>query len=195
MSRICGATTLLDFYIKGMRISHRKRLQPIGPTFHYNAGIRAAEVRVIDENDVHIGVLPIAQALSMAQEKGLDLVEINPATSPPVTKITNFGQFKYQKEKEARKQKAHQKKIELKGIRLSLRIGEGDLQVRKEQAERFLEEGNKVRVEIILKGRERQHADLAGKIISDFCASLEETRVEQQLQRQAGVLSMIVARK
>jgi translation initiation factor IF-3 len=178
-----------------MRISHRKRLQPIGPTFHYNAGIRAPEVRVIDENETHLGVFPIQEALAIAQEKGLDLVEINPATSPPVTKITNFGQFKYQKEKEARKQKAHQKRIELKGIRLSLRIGEGDLGVRRAQAEKFLGEGDKVRVEIILKGRERQHADLAGKIISDFCASLVETRVEQQLQRQAGVLSMIVAKK
>lgn len=178
-----------------MRISHKKRPQPIGPIIKYNLGIKAPELRVIDENDIHLDVMPTAQALALAREKGLDLVEINPAANPPVAKIVNFGQFKYQKEKEARKQKAHQKVIEVKGVRLSLRIGEHDLEMRRDQAKRFLDAGDKARVEIILKGREKAHLDIAKKIVEDFVASLPDVRVEQPLQRQAGVISMVIAKK
>lgn len=178
-----------------MRISHRKRPQPVGPIVKYNQGIKAPEVRVIDENDQHLDIMPTAQALALARERGLDLVEINPAANPPVVKIVNFGQFKYQKEKEARKQKAHQKVIEVKGVRLSLRIGEHDLEMRRGQAKRFLDAGDKARIEIILKGREKAHLDIAKKIVEDFVASLPDVRVEQPLQRQAGVISMVVAKK
>jgi len=178
-----------------MRISHKKRPQPIGLIVKYNQGIKALEVRVIDENDQHLDVMPIAQALALAKEKGLDLVEMNPAAHPPVVKIVNFGQFKYQKEKEARKQKAHQKVIEVKGVRLSLRIGEHDKEMRRDQAKRFLDAGDKARVEIILKGREKAHLDIAKKIVEDFVASLPDVRIEQPLQRQAGVISMVVAKK
>lgn len=178
-----------------MRISRRKRLKPSGPFFRINERIRAEEVRVIDENEEHLGVLSTADALRMARERGLDLIEINPAAAPPIAKFLNYGQFKYQKEKESRLMRAHQKKIEIKGIRLSLRIGKHDLEMRQEQAKRFLEEGDKARIEIILRGRERQHADLARKIIQDFAAGLGDVRIEQPISQQAGVLSMIVAKK
>lgn len=161
----------------------------------YNEWIRTPQVRVIDENGQHMDVMDTAKALALAREKGMDLVEINPGANPPVAKIIGYGQFKYQKEKEMRKAKAHAKQVEVKGIRLSLRIGEHDLQVRRDQSKRFMEEGNRVRVEIILKGRERQHTDLARKILEEFVVSLQDVRVDQPFQKQGGVLSMVVAKK
>lgn len=178
-----------------MRIS-RYRPKPIrGPIVRYNEWIRCPQVRVIDENEKHLDVMDTSVALAMARERGMDLVEINPGALPPVVKIIGYGQFKYQKEKEARKAKAHAKQVEVKGVRLSLRIGEGDIGVRRAQSVRFMEEGNRVRIEIILKGRERQHMDLGKKILEDFVASLPNVRIDQPFQRQAGVLSMVVAKK
>ena len=178
-----------------MRIS-RHRPKPVQATLvRYNEWIRVPQVRVIDENGEHMDVMDTAKALAMARERGMDLVEINPGANPPVVKIIGYGQFKYQKEKEARKAKAHAKSVEVKGIRLSLRIGEHDLQVRRDQSKRFMDEGNRVRIEIILKGRERQHADLAQKIIQEFVASLMDVRIDQPFARQGGILSMVVAKK
>ena len=135
------------------------------------------------------------QALALARERGLDLVEINPGANPPVVKIIGYGQFRYHKEKELRQQKAHAKNVEVKGVRLSLRIGEHDLEVRRQQSLRFMAEGNRVRVEIILRGREREHLDLARKILQNFAATLPETRIDQPFQKQGGVLSMVVAKR
>lgn len=178
-----------------MRIS-RYRPKPVrGPIVRYNEWIKVPQVRVIDENEVHLDVMDTPRALALARERGLDLVEINPAANPPVAKIIGYGQFKYQKEKELRKAKVHAKQVEVKGVRLSLRIGEGDIEVRRQQSIRFMEEGNRVRVEIILKGREKQHADLGRKILEDFVISLPNVRTDQPFQRQAGVLSMVVAKK
>lgn len=161
----------------------------------YNEGIRSPKVRVIDEKGEHLEVMDTARALALARERGLDLVEINPGTEPPVAKFTAFGQFKYQKDKEMRKQKAHAKTVEVKGVRLSLRIGKGDLEVRHNMAQRFLDEGNRVRVEMILRGRERAHVGLGRKIVEDFVATFPQTRVDQPFARQGGVLSMVIAKK
>lgn len=178
-----------------MRISRKKRPEPQGQVFRFNVGIKAPEIRVIGSEGEHIGVFSLAEALNMAREAGLDLVEINPTAVPPIAKIVDFGQFKYQQEKEMRKQKAHQKTIDVKGIRLSLRIGDHDIEIRREQAKKFLDGGDKVRVEIILRGREKGHGDLARQIVQDFVKSLEDVRVEQPFQRQGGVVSMMVAKK
>lgn len=178
-----------------MRIA-RHRPKPVqGPIVRYNEWIRYPQVRVIDEDGQHLDVMETTKALTLARERGLDLVEINPGANPPVVKIIAYGHFKYQKEKEMRKAKAHAKQVEVKGIRLSLRIGEHDLQVRRDQSQRFMDEGNRVRVEIILRGRERQHVELARKILEAFVASLPEVRIDQPFAKQGGVLSMVVAKK
>jgi len=178
-----------------MRISRYRPKKPVGPIIRYNEFIRVPQVRVIDEKGEHLDVMETGKALALARERGFDLVELNPNANPPIVKITSFGQFKYQKDKKLRRQKAHAKTVEVKGVRLSLRIGEHDLEVRRQQALRFMEEGDRVRVEIILRGRERQHADLARKILEDFTVSLPDIRVDQPFQRQGGVLSMVVAKK
>ena len=135
--------------------------------------------------------------MRLAAERELDLVVIQPKAEPPVAKIIDFGKYKYEQEKEARKQKAKQKTVEVKGIRLSARIGPHDIDVRKEQAKKFLDDGDKVKVEIILRGRERRHADLARQIIQDFITNLNKempVRIDQPVQNQGGQLTSIVAK-
>ncbi len=134
----------------------------------------------------------------MALEKGLDLVEVSPLAQPPVAKIINYSKLRYREEKERRKEKAKQKKIEVKGIRLSLRISEHDKEVRMNQAKKFLNQEDKVKVEMILKGRELQHLDLGREIIDKFVDSLNQIipiTIEQPLTRQGGRFSVLVAKK
>jgi len=152
---------------------------------------------VITEDGEHLGILKTADALAKAREREQDLVIIQPKAEPPVAKIVDFGKFKYEKEKESRKQKAKLKTVEVKGIRLSVRIGAHDLDVRREQAKKFLENGDKVKIEIILRGRERRHGDLAQQIIHQFTESLNKLmpiKVEQPVARQGGQLTSIIGK-
>jgi translation initiation factor IF-3 len=142
--------------------------------FPSNKQIRAEKVFLIDENDEKIGELPTAEALSRAEDVGLDLVEVNPKTDPPVAKILDMGRWKYEMEKKAHKQKLQQKKVETKGIRLSVRISRHDFDVRVNQAIKFLNQGHKLKAELTLKGREKQHPEKAREVINDFVASIQE---------------------
>lgn len=182
-----------------MRISrYRKFQKPVEPQYRANEHIRALEVRVIDENGKNVGVISTAEALSLARERGFDLVEVMPNAEPPIAKLLDWGQFKYEKEKEARKQKAHAHKVEVKGIRLSLRIGTHDRDVRLEKAKDFLEEGDRVQVEVILRGRERQFTDLAKQVMDGFVKGLDEqvgVKIDQPFSRQGGRLTIVVAKK
>ncbi len=182
----------------------RKNYRKAKPTeqkkqYRTNGAITAPEVRLIDETEGHIGVVPLEEALARAQELECDLIEIEPTAQPPVCKIMDYGRLKYNLEKELRKQKARQKKTEVKGIRLSLRIGQHDLEVRLKQAQRFLEEDDKVKLEMILRGRERQHTELAKEIIGNFVATLAERNVpaamEGPISVQGGRLSTIIGTK
>jgi len=177
----------------------KPKLKSLTPRYRINEWIRVPEVKLIDENGEFVGTVPIEQALNRAKEVGLDLVEIAPKETPPVCGIIEYGKFQYQLEKKIKEQKKKQKSVEVKGIRLSLRIGEHDLEVRREQAKNFLDKGDKVKVELILKGREHQHTDLAKKIINDFIASLgqigEDLYLEMPPLKQGGKLMAIVGRK
>lgn len=181
-----------------MRIS-RRRFKPKPQKILYlvNDLIRFATVRVIDENNVHLGVLPVPEAIAKAKERELDLVVIQPKAEPPVAKIIDFGKFKYEQDKEARKQKAKQKTVEVKGVRLSVRIAQHDLDVRKELAKKFLDQGDKVKVEIILRGREKRFGELARKVIEQFIVALNKdmpVKMEQTITRQGGQLTAIVGK-
>lgn len=155
-------------------------------------------MRVIDEEGNNAGVMDSADAVRLAREKELDLVEVFPKADPPIAKILDYGRFLYQKDKEARKQKAKQKKIDIKGIRLSLRISTHDRDFRLSQAKEFLESGDKVKVEIILKGREKQYVGAARENINQFIGALSqmmEVKVEQPLSFQGGRVSITVGKK
>lgn len=182
-----------------MRISRRKKhnVKPSKTIYRYNDRIRVPEVRVIDENGEHFDVMSIEKARAMATERGLDLVEINPAANPPITKIMEYGQFKYQQEKLEKTRKSKQKEIGTKGIRLSGRIGQHDLDVRKKQAIKFLNSGNSVRLEIILRGREKGHQDISFKVITDFIAAIKQEmdiRVEQPPKRQGSKIAGLIVK-
>ncbi len=183
-----------------MRIHPRRNRRPVetGPQYRSNSQILAPEVRVIDETNTNLGVMPTASAIATAAERGYDLVEVDPRPVPPICRILNLGQFKYEKEREARKQKSKAKQVEVKGIRLSPRIGAHDLETRMRTAETFIEEGNKVRIEIILRGREKAHAGLARGVIENFVVQLGKKFplvVEQPVQAQGGQLTSIVGKK
>lgn len=181
-----------------MRIHRHRQRKPKFqiPQYRRNERITAPEVRVVSA-DGETEVMPIEKALKAAQEQGLDLIEVSPKAQPPVCKIMDFSTFKYQKEKEAKKQRAQSKEVEVKGIRLSLRIGKNDLEVRKRQTKKFLEKGHKIRIEMILRGREKAHADRAREIINQFIESLKDDydiRVETPVKKMHGKLHTIIAR-
>ena len=144
-----------------------------------------------------MGTMETDKALSLAQERGLDLVEISPNENPPVAKILDFGQFKYDLKKKEKKQKTKQKGGETKGIRLSFRVGKHDLELKKKRAGKFLEEGYKVKIEMKLRGREKAHKDMAEDIIKRFIQSLQEetaVKIDQPVNRQGSRLTAVISK-
>jgi translation initiation factor IF-3 len=133
-----------------------------------NNQIRAPEVRVIDDEGKMVGIMKIEEALNLAREKEVDLVEISPQAKPPVVKLLNFDKYRYQQEKQAQEAKKKVKKVTIKGIRLSVRIGEHDLNFKVKQASEFVSEGNKVKVDVFMKGREQAHPELAFELMKKF---------------------------
>lgn len=182
-----------------MRISRKKRPdKPLIPRFDTNNRIKAEEVRVLDANEEHVGVMSTEAALQMAVDQELDLILINPKGQPPVARIADFGQFKYQQEKDARKQKANSHESEIKGIRLSVRISDHDMEFRRKQAEKFLNRGDKARIELRLRGREKAHYDIAIAVVKKFIAQIEETmpiKYEQQIETQGGKITATIVKK
>ncbi|MDP3900488.1 MAG: translation initiation factor IF-3 [bacterium] len=184
-----------------MRRTYRRPKPKIDKNiFRINGQITAPQLRIIDADDNNIGVLSTQEALRMAQEQELDLVEVFPKAQPPVAKITDYGRMKYQKEKQMQKQQAKQKKVETKSIRMSLRISEHDRQLRYKQALKFLENGNKLKVDVLLKGREKQLQNKAREIITNFINQLKAEESlniaeEQALTKQLSGFNIIVINK
>ena len=139
-----------------------------------NEEIRDAEVRVIDETGTMLGVLPIEEALSIAEEKNLDLVNVSPNANPPVCKILDYGKYRYEIQKREKDAKKRQKVTEVKEVRLSTFIEEHDIQVKAKNASKFLQEGNRVKVSLRLRGRERDYANHAIEVMNDFAESLSD---------------------
>jgi len=166
--------------------------------YRVNHQIKAKECRLIDENGNQIGIVPLKEALRIAEEKGLDLVEIAPNANPPVCKIMDYGKFKYEmqkKEKEARKkQREHQ--IEVKDIRMNVRIDEHDLQVKLKHIREFLEEGDKVKVWIKFRGRENMHPELGDKLANRIIEELKDVaQVEVEPKKEGGFMLFVLAPK
>jgi translation initiation factor IF-3 len=138
--------------------------------------------------------MPPGEALKIAQEKMLDLVEISATATPPVCKIMDFGKYQYQKSREERMQKSRQKKVDIKGIRLGVRTDEHDLEFKKDQAEKFLKKGDKVKIEIVMRGREKAHQDLARTGLIEFIKAIAVPhKIEQEIKRFPGGFNVIIA--
>ncbi len=182
-----------------MRISRKKRPQKLLiPHYRRNQFIDVPEVRLLAADNSNLGLMPTEKARELAAEAELDLVEINPKAEPPVCKLIDFANFKYQKEKEARKQKASTHEIEIKGIRLSIRISDHDMGVRLKKSIDFLDRGDKVKVEVILRGRENAKPQMAFDVINRFADLLNEQvpiRTEQETTKQGNKVTAILAKK
>ncbi|HOP86578.1 MAG TPA: translation initiation factor IF-3 [Syntrophorhabdaceae bacterium] len=139
-----------------------------------NEKIRAKEVRLIDENGKQLGIFSTSEAVRLARERDLDLVEISPKAEPPVCKIMDFGKYKYQLAKKAQEAKKKQTVIQVKEIKLGLKIEQHDLAFKINHIRDFLSEGNKVKVVIMFKGREIFHVDMGEKLAQKIIDSIKD---------------------
>ncbi|MDO8558045.1 MAG: translation initiation factor IF-3 [bacterium] len=160
-----------------------------------NENIRAPEVRVISSDGKQIGVMPTAEGIRLAKEKGLDLIEIVPNAQPPVCKIMDFGKYLYQTAKEEHKRKAHAHEVEVRGMRIGVHISRHDLEVKAGKAKQFLEKGDKVKVDFMLRGREKAHPELAKAKLKEFLDILPiSIKIEQEPKRQPWGFTMIIGK-
>ena len=159
-----------------------------------NHQIKAPQLRVINEEGEQIGIMSTSQALTLAMENGLDLVEVSPVANPPVAKLIDFAKYKYQQKKLEQQQKKKAKKTEVKTIWLSMRISEHDMQIKAKKIMEFLAEGDLVRIELRMKGREQAYGDLGRKQLQEFLTHLTTPhRVEVPMKRMGGTWSLTVA--
>ena len=136
--------------------------------------IRIPQVRVIDDEGNQLGVMPTPRALEMAQEKGLDLVEVAPMAAPPVARFLDFGQYKYELTKREKENKRRQRSVTFKEVRLSPKIGSGDFQTKLHRAVEFLEDGDRIKVTVRFRGRELSHPELGRVLLERFSKQVEE---------------------
>ena len=145
-----------------------------------NERIRAREIRVIGDDGEQFGILTVNEALALAAEKSLDLVEISPNATPPVCKIMDYGKFKYEKTKKEKENKKKQKNVVIKEIRIKPHIDEHDKETKISQIKKFIEKEYKVKISLRLSGREKLHAESAVKILDEFADSFEETAIVEK---------------
>ena len=161
-----------------------------------NGQIRDKEVRVIGEDGEQKGVMPIKEAMRLAQEAELDLVKIAPKAQPPVCKIIDYGKYRYElarKEKEAKKK---QKTVEVKEVRLSPNIDTNDLNTKVNNAKKFISKGNKVKITLRFRGREMAHVQQSKHILDDFAELLKDIAVvEKQPKLEGRSMSMVLTEK
>src|SRR4051794_11865804 len=142
--------------------------------------IRIPQVRVVDEEGAQLGVMPTPQALAMAQERGLDLVEVAPMAAPPVVKFLDFGQYKYELTKKEKENKRRQRSVTFKEVRLSPKIGTGDFDTKVHRAIEFLEDGDRIKVTVRFRGRELTHPELGRNMLAKFTDRIKEHGVAER---------------
>lgn len=179
-----------------LKNSNSKGRKIISSKNRINEEIRAREVRVIGQSGEQLGIMSLKDAFSLAQEARLDLVEISPNAEPPVVKIIDWSKFQYQKMKEQQKNKRKAKQVELKQMRFGLKISSGDLEIKLRKVKKFLEAGNKVKLQIVFKGREMAHKEIGFEMANRIISLLEDYAiVEQQPQMAGRNLSLVVRSK
>ena len=159
--------------------------------------IRAREVRLVNETGEQLGLIPLADALERAKDAGLDLIQVTEKVDPPVCKIADFGKYLYAQKKKDKKIKV--KPSELKNIRLTFNISDNDLQTRAKTAIKFLNDKDKVRVEVILRGRQKGLEQVGREKAKKFLTFIEEQeieiKIEKELKKQPRGLTMIISKK
>jgi len=153
-----------------------------------NDRIRAREIRVIDENGEQMGILAPFEALRIARERGLDLVEVSPNAVPPVCRIQDYGRYLYEKEKSDRAAKKKQKVIVVKEVKFSVTVDEHDYQTKKNQAVRFLNDGDKVKASLRFRGRQMAHRELGYAIINKLIQDIGDAGIVEFMPRMEGTI-------
>jgi len=159
-----------------------------------NRQIRSPKIRLIDENGEQLGVVFLDEALRISQERNLDLVQVTDKAEPPVCKIMSYGKYLYLQEK---KRKKEIKTGTLKGIRIGFNISRHDLETKANLVEKFLKKGDKVKIEMFLRGREKMHEDFARQKISEFFEILKNQmpfKIEKNLQKRGSNFTVIVSK-
>lgn len=169
------------------------RIHIANHSIRINGQIRANQLRVVDQSGAQLGIMSRREALDKAREAGLDLVEISPNAQPPVAKIIDWGKYQYQKMKEQQRNKKSAHASEMKQIRLGLKIGENDLQIKLRKIRKFLLDGDKVKIQIVFRGREMAHPEVGRKLLDSILEQLSDVAVADNKPTMAGRnLSVIV---
>ena len=164
----------------------------------YNNQIKVNEVRLVAEDGQQLGVFTLPQALDIAREKGIDLIMITDKVSPPICKLGDYGKHLYSLQKKERKNLAGSKQSETKNIRLTFNISDNDILTRVNAAEKFLNKGDKINIELRLRGREKSLADFGIKRVNKFIEILKsklEIKIDRELKKEPKGLSMIISKK
>lgn len=180
-----------------MTVEQRFSREPRGtPQIRVNHRIRVPEVRVVADDGSNLGVLPTHEALRRAQERGLDLVEVNPKASPPVCKILDFGKYKYEEKKKQRDAKRKQTVVEVKEIKIRPKTDDHDIDVKVRAIRKFIEQGNKVKVTCRFRGREIMHPQRAEMQLQLIVSKVDDMiNVEQRPTMEARTMAVLLAPK
>lgn len=168
----------------------KKRLHQI------NDEIRAPEVRLIDEEKKQVGIVPISRALEIAREKELDLVAISPDAKPPVCRLLDYGKYLYSLQKKAHEAQKSQRKVHIKEIKFTPVIGDHDIEVKLKKIKQFLEDGNKVKITIWLKGRQKRRPEMLGEMTDRIMEILTEiSEIESPPKRERWSTHILIGKK
>jgi translation initiation factor IF-3 len=177
-----------------MLLKHGGGVQISRDRTRVNTAIRAPQLRVIDSDGKQLGILPRGEALRLAEDRSLDLVEVAPNADPPVVKLMDFGKYQYERAKREREARKASKQIEVKEVRLRPKTDEHDVNFKVRQARSFLESGAKVKIRMRFRGREIYNLDVAKKQFDHFAQELEDIGViEQRPSFEGRTMLMIVA--
>ena len=159
-----------------------------------NENIKAKQVRLIDADNENRGIVSIKEALAVAEEAGLDLIEISPQANPPVCKVLDYGKYRYEQQKKKNEAKKNQKVVEIKELRLRPVIETHDYEVKMKQAKKFLEQGNKVKFTMRFKGRELSANDMGKQIMTQIVEDLENcAKVDSEIKLEGRQMMMILS--
>jgi translation initiation factor IF-3 len=160
-----------------------------------NRRIRVPQVRLVDEEGTMLGVVATNEAMQMAEERGFDLVEVASNANPPVCKLMDFGQYKYELTKKAKEAKKKQKVIKLKEVKVRPKTDEGDLQTKCNRIRKFLDDGDKVKVSVFFRGRERAHLYIGFKVVDRMKEILgDDAEIEKDASKEGNTITMILHR-
>jgi len=159
-----------------------------------NGAIKARQVRLIDETGENRGVLPLSQALQIADDAGLDLIEISPQANPPVCKVLDYGKYKYEVQKRKNEAKKNQKVVNIKELKIRPAIDTHDYEVKIKQARKFLEQGDKVKFTMRFKGREMSASDLGREVLDKIISDLDTvSKVDQAPKLEGRQMTMLLS--